>query len=242
MDNETHVEFHDETGMIVEQKGAGALGVTAQYTGVYLPAKKKEAAHLDIIRNSKWTPKLKRVDVTRRDSYRGLRSSLKLLTRHPVAAIREAATELLRIVKSYGDIDRRGYDAESATSNDLLRELDLPENKELVAIAGVADWVEQLRAANKLFVEYMLERYEELGQRPDTPMKELRVATDDALDDLLDRVEAMIVLNGIDYTTALAPFVAEFNALVERYKHVLAQAKGRRAAAKDKEEEEEEEL
>jgi hypothetical protein len=64
---------------------------------------------------------------------------------------------------------------------------------------------------------------------------------DKTLHAILTRVEAMITLNGIDYTTALAPFVAAWNTLAERYKHRLAIERGRRAASKHKEEEEENE-
>jgi hypothetical protein len=70
-------------------------------------------------------------------------------------------------------------------------------------------------------------------------MQEVRVLVDDAFFAILDRIEAMIILNGIDYTAALAPFVDEYNTLAERYKHRLAIEKGRRAANKDEEEEDE---
>jgi hypothetical protein len=60
---------------------------------------------------------------------------------------------------------------------------------------------------------------------------------DKVLYDMIARVEALIILNGIDYTTGLSPFVREYNALVDRYKHRLAVERGRRAAKKEKEEE-----
>ncbi|MDR2413701.1 MAG: hypothetical protein LBD64_01785, partial [Odoribacteraceae bacterium] len=55
---------------------------------------------------------------------------------------------------------------------------------------------------------------------------------------LVNRVEAIVTLNGIDFTPELSGFVTEYNIIATRYKNILAQEKGRREAAKNKEEEE----
>jgi hypothetical protein len=51
---------------------------------------------------------------------------------------------------------------------------------------------------------------------------------------LLDRVEAAATLLGLDSNPDLAAFVEEYNIVAERYKHILAQEKGHRAANADK--------
>jgi hypothetical protein len=82
----------------------------------------------------------------------------------------------------------------------------------------------------------MHDRYEEVAKRPATRMREARAAVDKTFHALVARLEAVITLNGIDFTPELAPFVAEFNAIATRYKNILAIEHGRRAAAANKDE------
>jgi hypothetical protein len=53
---------------------------------------------------------------------------------------------------------------------------------------------------------------------------------------MINRLEAIVTLNGIDSIPELAPFIAELNAITNRYKNVLAAEKGRRASNEGNEE------
>jgi hypothetical protein len=238
MRNETHAEFHDEARIIVKRHGPGALGTTAQFNDEYEPAVDAELNTLDMVTYSPYTPQIKGADHDRDDTLTGFTGVVRALTHHPDPAIRAAAAEILKKIRHYGNLKGKGYEKESAAINDLLRDLDTLAGKALVAAAGVGEWVERLRAANKKFVDLELARDTELGQRPGQRMKELRVVTDAALTALLDRIDAMITLNGITYTAALAPFVADWNALATRYKHRLAVERGRRNAKNEEENDE----
>jgi hypothetical protein len=87
------------------------------------------------------------------------------------------------------------------------------------------DWVVQLAAENQRFKILMDERYKETSQRPATRMKAARTETDRALRNLFNQIEALARVNGI---AAYEEFVKELNAVLERYKNILAQEKGRR--------------
>jgi hypothetical protein len=219
----------------VDKVGAGSLGITSPYNEKYKPALLKELALLDFIRQSPLTAQIEEQDHLRDSIIRGLVALVKALVRHPIAAKREAGAELERILAHYGNVAERSYDDETAAIDDIIREFATAVNAALVATAGIGEWIEQLAAANAKFSELMEARYAEVGSRPETSMTEARAAVDEALDIILDRVEAMIVLNGIDYTAGLAPFVNEYNALVERFQHILAIEKGRRAAKRNEE-------
>jgi hypothetical protein len=56
-------------------------------------------------------------------------------------------------------------------------------------------------------------------------MKTARYDTDKTLRGMLDMVEALATVNGVE---AYQPLVSELNAVSERYKNQLAQAAGRR--------------
>jgi hypothetical protein len=232
--NETHAAFHDDARTLIKKSGPGALGVTSQVPP-YEAALDAELAQLDVIRESPLTAEVHEKDHLRDQAHNGLKTAAEALAAHPDATKRAAAKRILAIIKHYGAIARRTYNDESAAILDILRELATPENKALVAAAGLEAWVEQLEAANAAFLTVIRARDTEVSQRPTANMKDAREATDIALQAIIDRVEAMITLNGITYTAALAPFVAEWNTLVERYKHTLAQEQGHREASKNDE-------
>jgi capsule polysaccharide export protein KpsE/RkpR len=95
------------------------------------------------------------------------------------------------------------------------------------------DWLTQLDTENQKFKALMSERYTEASQRLATRMKAARAETDKALRTIFGQIEALALVNGI---AAYEAFIREVNAVLERYKNILAQEKGRRKA-NDKEKE-----
>jgi hypothetical protein len=232
--NETHAAFHDDARVLIKKSGAGALGVTSQLAP-YETALDAELALLDTIRESPLTAEVEKHDHLRDRANHGLKAAAEAVATHPDATKSAAAKRILDIIKHYGAVASRSYNDESATIEDILREFATPENKALITAAGLEAWVEQLDAANEAFLTVIRARDTEVSQRPTGNMKAAREATDEALQAIIARVEAMVILNGITYTAALAPFVAEWDTLVERYKRTLAQEQGHREASKNDE-------
>jgi hypothetical protein len=236
MRNETHAEIIEDIIAVVKLIGAGSLGLTA-----LLAELEKlvafELALFEYILKSGLTAKLEELDHDRDEILRALALAIEALLHHPVLAKREAGVKLDLIIKHYGRIARKSYDDESAVINDLLRELELAINKALIALAGLTDVVNELKATNDTFIATMRARSSEVAQHPTARMKEAREATDKVILDMLERVEAQVTLYGLTSTSSdYAPFVAEWNALAERYNHRLALERGRRASKKEGEE------
>jgi hypothetical protein len=221
----------------VTKIGAGGLGVTAQFTGDYVPKLTVEQKLLDMITKSRFTLKIVNKDHERDATGSGFVAAVKALTRYPLPEKSEPAAELYSILEHYGYLADRGYSEQTSATADILDELSLPANKALLEATGLGFWVEELQRLNDEFSDLVRARDAEVGQRPEQQMKVARAEVDAAWYAILARVEAMIILNGIDYTTALAPFVHEYNAIADRYKRFLAVERGRRAAKKDEEEE-----
>jgi hypothetical protein len=241
MRNAAHAEFIRDVRDLIKRIGAGVLGITALFAE-YEARVEKEIALFEYILKSLFTAQLEALDKLRDEIIHGFALAIEALIHHPLAAKREAAAAIRLIFEHYGNLTRLNYDEESSTADDLIRELENAVNKPLVAAAGLTEWVAGLKSVNEEFIATMHTRDTETAQRPETQMKDARADVDKVLYDIVARVEAMIVLNGIDYTTGLSPFVHEWNALVERYKHRLAVERGRRHAKKEKEEEGNEEL
>jgi hypothetical protein len=229
MHNETHAAFNEDARELMKKCGIGALGITAAFNNGFSPALDVELALLDFIEKSELTVQVVAQNSVVDDSFRALHGMVRAAARSPVPSKHIAGATIEGVINHYGDITRRAYADQWATGDDLLRELDSPDHASFLTTIGAATYVEDFRGANKRFAELLRDRDEEISKRPGGSMKEARAATDKALDEVLDRVAAMITLNGIDYTTALAPFVHEWKALVERYKRAVGRVGYQRA-------------
>ncbi|MDR1562101.1 MAG: DUF6261 family protein, partial [Dysgonamonadaceae bacterium] len=116
---------------------------------------------------------------------------------------------------------------ETAAIDDLLRELSFGDYPSLVNDLRINDWLTQLNVENRKFKDLMSDRYVEVSQRPPVNMKAARKDTDKALHDIIYLIEALVMVNGID---AYRDFISELNAVLERYRLIQAQEKGRRKA------------
>ena len=103
-----------------------------------------------------------------------------------------------------------------------------------VALLDLTDWVAQLDANNKAFDALMQNRYAEGSEKTNLRLQPIRIETDRNYRDTLDRLDALMLING---DAAYASFVNELNTRTVRFENILAQRKGRAAAKKNKTEE-----
>jgi hypothetical protein len=236
--DETHAAFQADFDALLNRYGVDTLGIGGLYRDVYKPLYDEELLVLDIFLESPLTREIVKSERVRYEVLRGFAAAARAACFSPDPETRAAGKHFRMLLKHYGNITRRNYDDKSAAVDDLLRELDLPENEPLVIAAGLEKWVEHLREANATFVDLMRARNEEVSLRPDRRAKEVRVDVDKAMLEMLTRVEALVTLHGMTSDVAdYAPFVAGWNALAGRYRLHLAQEQGRRDAARERGEE-----
>jgi hypothetical protein len=222
--NEAHVAYNNTFSALVDKYTPNALGISTQYNE-YKTLFADEVSALDIVRKSELTTEIHEQDHIRDGIFRGLADAVKSALNHFNAEKRSAARRLEVIFENYGNIAAKTLDQETAAINDLLRELDSQSNAPLVTLLGLGDWVSQLEAENAKFEQLMLDRYTETSQRPTVRMHDARQKVDKCLRAILDRIEALALINGTD---AYESFIKELNAVSERYKNILAQEKGER--------------
>jgi DNA anti-recombination protein RmuC len=228
--NESHVEFHTTVNNLFGKYGPAALGIDALYA-VYSPLLSREIEALDVIRRSDLTAEIMAFDHERDCLFRGLVDNVKSQLRHFDAAKQEAAQKVEVILEHYGNIAHKSLDEETAAIEDLHRELTKPETSAQVAALGLDTWMEQLVQVNRRLEQLMMQRYDEAAQRPDIHMRSVRKEIDKVFRSILDLLEALVRVNGPDTNKA---FLAELNAVMERYKGILAQEAGRRRIQKGK--------
>jgi hypothetical protein len=228
--NEVHVEYSETVDGVVVKHNPQALGIQLQYDS-FKTSLTTEAGALDVIIKSEYTDEISAQDHVRDGIFRGFDDAVKSGENHFNADKRKAAERIRVVLDHYGNIAAKAFDQETAALDDLQRELNDNYSAD-VQLLGLTDWLTQLDVENQKFKMLMSDRYFETAQRPKTRMKAARGETDKALRALLDMVEALVAVNGVE---AYQSFINELNAVSERYKNQLAQAAGRRKA-KSKEE------
>ncbi|KAA6303658.1 MAG: hypothetical protein EZS26_000209 [Candidatus Ordinivivax streblomastigis] len=229
--NEAHVELNETFSTLVEKYHPSTLGILPLFQ-VYQPLLADEVSVLDVIRKSELTSEIIEQDHLRDGVFRGFVDAEKSALHHFNPAKREAARKLEVIFEHYGNIAAKTLDQETAAIDDLLRELLTDEHATCLALLGLTDWANQLNTENQKFKDLMMARYDEAAQRPTIRMKAARTAVDKAFRTILDQVEALVLVNGIQ---TYESFIRELNVVMERYKHILAQEKGRRTKVENEE-------
>jgi paraquat-inducible protein B len=222
--NETHVELHTSVDSLIMQYTPEELGIKALYD-VYKPLFEDEVTALDVIRRSELTAQIAALDQERDRLFRGLADSVKSNLNHFDAAKRTAAQKIEVVLERYGNIAAKTLDDETAAIEDLYRELQKTENAACVATLDLTMWLSKLVETSRSLENLMMQRYEEVSKRPNIHMRSTRKEVDKAFRGILDLLEALVRVKG---SNTNKDFIAELNAIMERYKNILAQEEGRR--------------
>jgi hypothetical protein len=125
----------------------------------------------------------------------------------------------------YGNVTKKNYDEETAAINSLITDLNSTYSTD-VATLGIAGWLTELKANNDAFDALMKSRYTEEATKTQLRMKQVRKEVDKAYDTIVNRINALIIVNGL---RPYAAFVNELNERVDKYNLIIAQREGRNA-------------
>ena len=227
--NETHVSFHEDFNAITGKYDTETLGIKPLYV-LYQPLFEEEKAALDQIIKSQYTALIDDLDRQRDSLYRGFADTVTAALHHYDPEIRQAAQKIHDILERYGNISHKTLNDESAAIEDLHTELLKQDNYAAVSALGLGNWLGQLMQVSRNLAGVMLNRIDEAAKRPDLHMRSIRKAVDKAFRGILDLLEALVRVKGEDTDKE---YIAEVNALSEKYKENLAQEAGRRKPLHD---------
>jgi hypothetical protein len=179
---------------------------------------------LEIIRKSADTVLMLEADHVRDRTFRGFVDAVKSALNHFDPQKQEAARLLIIPLKHFGNLTRKASNEETAGIYNLLRELNGAYADE-VRILSLEDWTRQLAIDNEAYEILVKDRNGEVAQRSKLRMKEVRIEIQDVYAKIIERIGAIITLNG--ETPLFTGFVNELNAFLKRYVDVLAQRKGK---------------
>ena len=224
MKNEVHVQFHESVNSLMIKAGAETLAILAFYA-LYKKALENELESLNIVRKSELTAQISEQDCVRDAIFRGFSDTVKSFRNHFDPDIREAANRLWNVFLFYGNVTRKPLDAETAAINDILREFNSENNNAAIDKLQLNEWTTKLADENAKFHKLMMERYSETLERTSFRMKTTRVETDRYYRAIVAELENLATIGKMKPEN---PFIIELNAIISRFKSILAQEFGRK--------------
>jgi hypothetical protein len=216
--NEEWFNFFTEFKDFVTQSTPEALNIEAQYA-VFLVLYAQADKTLETLRKSSYTAEIVHLDGVRDSTYRGLSEAVKSAQHHYIEAQSAAARRLKPLFDHYGDVSAKPYNEETAIIYNLLQEL-REQYAFQVSTLSLQGWLDELERNNQAFEAAILARNAESADKTlDMTMLDVRRKTDRCYLDIIERIEALILIQG---DTNFAAFVKQLNANIERYQYVLS--------------------
>jgi hypothetical protein len=172
---------------------------------------------LDVIRKSLETALMDEADQKRDHTFRGFIDATKSARNHFNPEKQTAANELLILVDYFGNLAERAPNEETAAIFNFLQELRGTYAPQIVTL-GLTDWVTELENNNLAYEELVKKRNVTVTSRTNLRMVEVRKQTQVVYRSIIERIEALIVVNG---ESQYAAFVTELNGFIKRYSDVI---------------------
>ncbi|MFZ4414452.1 MAG: DUF6261 family protein [Bacteroidales bacterium] len=222
LSNEEHFKFHTDSIGLMELFTATALLTEVEHPN-YVQMLKIEKEALGFIRKSVFSEKLQDADLLRDNCLKGMKKLIESGLLHFKPEIRDAAERLIILWKTFGSITAKNYKKESGAVIKLITEL---EGNYAVDVAklGLSEWLTELKDKNQAFDDLMNNRFEEMDDKTPYRMKEVRVATDAAYHAIINRINALMIVNG---EAAFEGFVKKLNLRIEAYTDSFVQRKAK---------------
>ena len=214
------MEHYQYAGHVLRMcKEAGVEKLTAVLKPLE-DALKREDEALNYPRSKEGSKELDTLDSVRDTAYRALMKALEAAELSIDADEAKAAEKLKEVAKRYPGVVRANYDRETGLIENLVTDLKSAECTAAVTKLKLAAAITRLETANTAFGDCYHNRYKS-GRAVDD-LKELRVATDDAIDKVLLRV---VALNELDPGEAITALIQHYNNYVHDRHTVIKQHK-----------------
>jgi hypothetical protein len=214
--NEEWFNFFIEFKTFVEEVSPETLNIVELYA-VFLVLFADADTALEKLRKSGFTATVLSLDEQRDDVFRGLTTAVESASHHFDPVLRNAANTLKLLWDHYGNLATRSFNEETAALINFIQEL---RGKFAPAIQtlGLVAWVDELERCNNAFEAVVLERNRDNSEQPDLHVLALRRKINRCYLDILERIEAVILLQGDDLFVS---FVNQLNTNIDRYAVVL---------------------
>ena len=233
--NNEHFQFHTEFKDLVTTENAETLKIGEQFA-TYLICYKNEDVAFQKIMKSATTEEIEAADKARDSIFRGMVDTNKAALNHFNSEINAAARRLKIVFDTYGNVTRKTLNEETSAIYNLLQELTGNHAADTKKV-GLNQWATQLDANNKALETLVRTRNSELAAKTELKMAETRESLDSIYNTIVERVNALIVIEGV---ATYESFAKKLNLFIEKYNNIVAQRRGIAKAQREKAEKQQE--
>ena len=229
LNNNGNYQYHVDVRKLLDEADPRRLGVSMLYDG-YVNAIIREDEALKKIVASEYTRKIKEADRARDKVYTSLATNIRTARKHYNASVVDSAEKLAMIVKSYDRVTSKPYREQTSAIYNILQEFKGKYAPD-IELLRLTEMVDELERTNKVTESLIDTRADERASANHDTMKEARKVTDAAYRAIVERINALIVVEGEEN---YAEFVIKLNELINEYKPLLYKPK-RKSESEDEE-------
>ena len=178
-----------------------------------------------IERDNLITAAIKAADTRRDHAFLGIKKTVEGHLTHFETEKRDAAKLLSRNFKKFGNITRLPYNNASSSFNSLLRDWQTPDLTAALAVLGLSQWREELKAAQAQFADLYLDRIESESLKTAPPITKLRPDAVRVYHNLATLLTAFAQITPHVYE----PMINELNQIIQEANRQVKMNKTRRA-------------
>ena len=226
LQNGENVNFHLDSVEQLEQSDIALLGVTEQFPEYKASVRELENT-IDVFSASALSKESLRLDQIRDRKYSAMKAFVKVMLNDDDEVKVAAAERIMDVIRKseqeFGNPIFLSMVKESTALSSLVRNLE-PLSDD-VRLIDAESKLNGLKEANQAFIDLQFERYIEKSTKHSGDVKAARTVADAIYRKIVARVNAQILLNG---NAELSAYVKAQNAVVDKYKTIVAQRKGRK--------------
>ena len=210
--NESHNAFMSEVEGLLADENMPLQGFEKLIAAFNL-AYQAEVMANRVRRKSSVTEVLVKLNEKREELYAGMMYQYESGLRHYDGSRREAAEGISYIMKSIAYIHNTSNIKRNVYISKITTNIRKPKNAAIVETLELSGWLNALDVANETFQTTWQARINEQSTRGNGNVRAAREVTDKAYQDIVNRVHALIILNGVEeyghFVRLLNIFIAE---------------------------------
>ena len=221
--NNQHLTFHHEFEALVEEKGADTLDVTTAFEIYQTAIGAEDTAMMKVIKSA-LTEEKETADDDRDEKLIGSFDVIRLAAKHFNAEKSAPGKRLEALLSTYIGSDRAEYNDETGRVRTYIQDVRSEKYAADATAIGLTEWIDALEEANERCAD-LADRYntEQRDKNAAGEVRTLRRETDAAYRDLVERINALALVNG---DAKYADLITRWNTRIDFYRNAVSRRLG----------------
>lgn len=213
MQNASYVQLLTEFKDTILEFEPAKLNVQKYFDMVFMVLYDELLKSFKKMNKSSLTKNINKADSYRDDAFYAFRNIIKAHLRSRDETIVKSAERLMDRINSYGNIATSKLNAQTALTFDLLDELKNKYQND-IELLKLEIYLEEVKRTNNEFQELIKQRYDEVADKTEITVKEVRKELDDAFRNLCCHIEMSVATEDSD---VYSKFIKKLNAILAGY-------------------------